>query len=406
MVVQRVWNHVAMTRRGDEPVTGKGSPVARREILPLLAGYWSFGQYWGSWVILVYDFLRGHGLSQSGIGLLYMSLSIFSIITMLLVAPRLQPFAPNTNVPLSLAVLGVGTFVIAYAPGSALVAGFIVVGVGNGLVDVFMNVAAQRVEVRSGRPVLQWLHAAYALGGVTGALGAGLLRAAGGDYRIGIAATGVVMFGVAAWNARTASRERTRADRASLLSVSALKRSPMLIVPAFIVLSAFLVEGSMDTWSGLFVRSQLGASVLATAVAFAAFATAMLLGRLFAGRVLFGLGYRRTILVSGVGAAIGGLGATLTDSAVVAGISFLVLGFTLSAAAPAAFGLVAGSEEDPTNAIAAITTVGYAGFVFSPPLLGWVADTFSLRATMAVIVFATLGIVIGGLLSHDRGAGP
>jgi len=103
-----------------------------------------------------------------------MSLSISSIITMVLVAPRLQPFAPKTNVPTSLAVLGVGTFVIAYAPGSALVAGFIVVGIGNGLVDVFMNVAAQRAEVRTRRPVLQWLHAAYALGGVTGALAAGL----------------------------------------------------------------------------------------------------------------------------------------------------------------------------------------------------------------------------------------
>jgi MFS family permease len=56
--------------------------------------------------------------------------------------------------------------------------------------------------------------------------------------------------------------------------------------------------------------------------------------------------------------------------------------------------------------IAAIATVGYTGFVFSPPLLGWVADTFDLRATMAVIVLATVGIIIGGLLSADPSSGP
>ena len=66
---------------------------------------------------------------------------------------------------------------------------------------------------------------------------------------------------------------------------------------------------------------------------------------------------------------------------------------------PAAFGLVGDSGEDPTNAIAAVTTVGYTGFIWSPPLLGWIAQSFSLRAAMSVIVIATLGIIGGGLLA-------
>ncbi len=375
---------------------------ARREIAPLLAGYWSFGQYWGVWVILVLDFLRHHALTQSGIGIQYTFLSSFSILAMVLLAPRLQPFALASTVPLALGLLGVGAFATAFAPTTFLIIGFIVVGAGNGLVDVFLNVAAQRAEARTNRPVLQWLHASYAAGGITGALGAGALRTAHIDYRIAIMLTGVALFATAVWNARTASAERTPIAVATKLSISALKRSPVLIVPAFVVLSAFLVEGSMDTWSGLYVRSELGASVLATAVAFSAFSAALMLGRLFAGRVLFGLGYRKTILVAGFGSAAGALVATITSSTVVAGGAFLALGFTIAAAAPAAFGLVNRSEEDPTTAIAAVTTVGYTGFVFSPPLLGWVADTINLRATMAVISVATLGIVLGGFLSKDE----
>ena len=63
---------------------------------------------------------------------------------------------------------------MAVQPSSAIFVGFILVGMGNGLIDVYLNVAAQRVEIRSGKPVLQWMHACYALGGITGAAVAGL----------------------------------------------------------------------------------------------------------------------------------------------------------------------------------------------------------------------------------------
>jgi hypothetical protein len=75
--------------------------------------------------------------------------------------------------------LGVGAFAMAVLPTGLLWIAFILVGAGNGLIDVFMNVEAQRVEVATGRPVLQWLHASYAAGGVTGAVVAGAIVAAG-----------------------------------------------------------------------------------------------------------------------------------------------------------------------------------------------------------------------------------
>lgn len=55
-----------------------------------------------------------------------------------------------------------------------------------------------------------------------------------------------------------------------------------------------------------------------------------------------------------------------------------------------------------TSAIAAVTTVGYTVFIWSPPLLGYVAQTVDLRAAIAVIVIATLGIIAAGLLARRR----
>jgi MFS family permease len=371
--------------------------TAHRATLPLLAGYLAFGQYWGVWVILVFEFQRFHGLTESRLGFLYTLLSLTAVAVMLVVAPRLQRLPLSTTVPASLLVLAVGSLVIAFQPTQLIVLGFVLVGAGNGLIDVYMNVAAQRVEVARRRPVLQWLHASYALGGVSGAAVAGLVLAAGADFRWGLAYAGVVLAAGAAWTARTAPPERSPEGAQAVFSVSALFRTPALWVPALAVLFAFLVEGSMDTWSGLYLREELGASAGVAALAFIAFSGAIFLGRMFAGKVLFGLGPRTTIIVAGVGSLVGGLLATLTSNLAVVGAAFLILGFTISAAAPAGFGLTEDIDEDPTSAIAAVTTVGYTGFIWSPPLLGYVAQTVDLRAAMTVIVVATVGIIVAGL---------
>jgi cyanate permease len=384
------------------PADRSGSP----RILPLLAGYWSFGQYWGVWVILVFEFQRSHEIGDARLGLLYTSLSIVAVVVMLLVAPRLQPLQLRTSVTLALFTLSVASLAIGSLPGSLIALGFMLVGAGNGLIDIYLNVAAQRAEVASGKPVLQWLHASYALGGATGAAAAALVRAADLDFRWGFVYAAIALGATTIWNGATASRERGPEGTETSVSVSALFRTPALWIPALAVLFAFLVEGSMDTWSGLYLRDGLGASATTAAAAFVAFSGAIFFGRLFAGRVLFGLGARTTILVSGIGSAIAGSMAVLTSNPWVVGLAFLLLGFSISAAAPAAFGLTETIEEDPTNAIAAVTTVGYSGFIWSPPLLGWIAQTVDLRAAMAVVVVGTFGLIVVGYLAPRGARGP
>jgi MFS family permease len=380
----------------------EASRSVRRRIAPLLGGYWAFGQYWGVWVILVFEYQRDHGISASRIGVLYTGLSIVAVAVMLFVTPRMAEMRFGASVPISLATLGVAAIATALFPNPLVLVAFVLVGAGNGLIDVYVNVAAQRVEIDTRRPALQWLHASYALGGVTGAGIAGLLRTLDVDYRMGLVYAGAALLATAWWNLRQGSDHRGAADSQMVFSVAAFRRYPALWVPAATVLFAFLVEGSMDTWSGLYLREQLGASAAVAAGAFMAFSGALFLGRLFASRILFGLGPQVTILVAGVGSAIGGGIAALTHEPAVVAVAFLLMGFTISAAAPAGFSLVGDTGVDPTAGISAVSTVGYTGFVWSPPLLGWVAESISLRAAMVVIVVATFGIMATGFFARRR----
>jgi MFS family permease len=376
------------------------------QVAPLFAAYLAFGVYWGVWVVVFADFLTARRISEGEVGLYLGALAAVSIVTMTLVAPRLQGLPLSRTVSTGLVCMGLAALGIAFGPGAGLLsAAFVLLGLGNAFIDVFVNVGGQAAEVRNRRPVLQFLHASYNVGGIVGALGAGLLHVAGISFRWQLTAAAAALLSAALWNAVSPwlRERRPGADEPGpKVSLAVFARSPVLILPAVVVLSAFMVEGSMDIWSVIYLRRTLEATAVAGGIAFAVFSLAMAVGRLVAGRLLFGLGYRSTIRLSGAGSFASGLVAALTHSTVVAGVAFLFLGFFVASAAPAAFGMIGETDEDPVLAVAGMTTVGYSGFVVGPPIMGWLAETAGLRATMLVIVVAALGVALGGLGGRRR----
>ncbi len=387
-----------------EPSSAAVERASSGRAAPLFAAYSAYGAYWGVWAVVFADYLRANRLSEGAAGLQFGALAITSILTMTLVSPRLQGLPLSVTIPLGLVFLGTGAMMIGSTSRPVLYPAFVVLGVGNGLLDVFVNVGGQAVEARRGRPVLQFLHASYNLGGIVGAVGAGALHAAGAPYRSTLALSAVaygsaaVWAGLSPWLRRQPKPEATEAK----VSVGVFRRSPLLLLPAIVVMSAFAVEGSMDVWSVIFLRRTLGATALTGGLAFAAYSAAMAFGRMTAGRLLFGIGYRATLRVAGFGSLTAGLAASLTTSTLVAAIAFLFLGFFIASAAPAAFGMVSESDEDPALAIAAMTTVGYSGFVVFPPIMGWLAGTAGLRATMVLLVLLSLGVVVGGAVGRGE----
>lgn len=368
----------------------------------LAAAYGSFGYFWGSWVVIFGAFLSAHGLTPGAGSWRFVALSVTAIVAMMAVAPRLEPARRGVAIGIALVFHAAGSLLIAVASTPLLVVAFGVTGVGTGLVDVFVNAAGQEIEARTGDPVLQRVHGAYGVGGALGAIASGVALDAGMSWRSVLAAAALVQAAAALWSLRSSGLER-RPDASLVgarLSLTAFVRWPYLLMPAAVVLAAFFVEGSMDVWSVIYLHRTLGASELAGGGAFAAFALATAVGRLFAARILFGMGYRKTIFLSGLGSAVAGAVAVTTSHPLVAAAAFLVLGFCISSAAPAAFGLAGRTGSGAGLAIAAMTTVGYTGFVAGPPVLGWLADQAGLRTTMTALMGATLVIAVTGFLGR------
>lgn len=375
-------------------------------VLPLATTYLGFGLFWGTWSVVYLEFVGSRSFSNSRMSLYLLTLTVVSVVTMVLVAPKIVHLVPAHSLPTAVACYGVGIALMPFVPDDGLFLAFGIAGLGTGMIDVLVNQTGHRLEAATERPVLQMVHMSYSLGAVIGALvSAGLLVGMGeGAFRVALllAALGQIPALVTCFTSPVL-RERGHVDPAGeRISLVAFVRHPALLATGLIVLSAFFVEGSLDVWAVTYLRASLDASVVGGALGFAAFGLATAVGRGFAARILFGMGYKRTILFSGIGSAAAGIMIILAPTAGVAAIAYLILGFCLASAGPAAFGSIEGRGAEAGVMIAAVTTMGYTGFVIGPPVMGKLADDFGIRATMIVITLATFGILLGGFLSRVR----
>jgi len=156
----------------------------------------------------------------------------------------------------------------------------------------------------------------------------------------------------------------------------------------------------MGDWSAVFMRQVIGTSEAVAALAFSAFSTAMVIGRLSGDWLTRHFGAVALARGGGALAALG-LGVTLLSSNPFSALSgFVLVGLGYCTLFPLVFsaaGRIPGVH--PGIGLASVATLGYLGFLVGPPVIGLVADATSLRVSFGFIAFLALLIaLLAGLL--------
>jgi fucose permease len=160
-----------------------------------------------------------------------------------------------------------------------------------------------------------------------------------------------------------------------------------------IAFCALLAEGAMGDWSALYLHGSLGTSAGLAAAGYAAFSLAMAGGRMVGDRLASRIGPTQLLRLGGAVVALG-LGAGLVAGDVPAALlGFACTGAGLSAVFPIALSLAGRRATAAGPAIAAVSSLGYLGFLAGPPLIGFVAGASSLRLALAAVV------LLGGLIA-------
>ena len=272
---------------------------------------------------------------------------------------------------------------------SILVGIALLLGAFNGLMDVPMNAHATIVERGWGAAIMSSFHAAWSCGGLAGACMAGLLIAGGTPTPWLFMIAGAIILAIVA----AAGPQIAMAEDAPTEGSTFAWPERRLIGLCCIALFGMLMEGAMTDWSAVYLTSVIDLSPALAAGGYAAYASAMLLGRFF-GDYAVRMAGRTQIIMLGAGiAAAGTLLAVAFTSLFPAIAGFCLIGLGLSNMVPAVFSASAAMGSSPAVGISMAATIGYAGFLLGPPLIGTVASFAGLRIGFALLVMVLLVIV-------------
>jgi MFS family permease len=350
----------------------------------------AFGVAWGAWQAILPDLAGRFELSSGPLGVMLTAGFAVSLPAMLLTGRLLDRIGPGPGIATTAAIMAAGLAVVGtLASVPVLVIGIVLFVVGSGAFDVAINGAGMGHATWSRPARLTLLHACFSGGGMAGALAAGAVLGSG------VAFTAIYP-GLAVLLAATAvvALQLPRADAAPRGGVPRAIAAAMVPLAGLAAL-AFLAEGSMETWSAIYLRDVLGAAAFVGALGPAAFHAAMLVGRLIGAGVAGSLGAPATLLVSGGMTVLGMAVALVVPVAAVAIAGMAVAALGASFVVPVVVSL-AGRRAGAFAGRAAswVLSLGYAGFLVGPSLVGVLGEIAGLRIGLAVIPLAAMAIVL------------
>jgi hypothetical protein len=263
-------------------------------------------------------------------------------------------------------------------------------GITSGVMDVAMNANASDVERRWGRPLMSSFHAAFSLGGASGAVLGGWLGERGIapghalGHAMGLLGPALISSLLVAIAVPFLMREGHGFHGAGFAAPS--RRLAPLAALTFVLMAT---EGSVGDWSGTYL-ARSGVNVGATAAGYAAFSLLMITGRLVGDGIVGAAGPRATIgfgaLIAAAGLAISAAGPGLAGGV----IGFGLVGAGLANAVPVLFSVAGRTGSSPALGVASAATAGYAGLLIGPVIIGAVASAVGLRSTIVMLAGVAL----------------
>jgi len=382
-----------------------------------------------TWVARIPETRDRLGASTAELGLVLLAPGIGSLLSMPFSGRWCRRFGSRTVVAATTVAASVALVLLAVV--STLVGlglTLFVWGMFYGSWDVAMNVHGSAVEQRAGREWMPRYHACWSVGGIVGATLGALAAALDTPLILHFAAIAVACVtlvgfalrsfiedreAVEGWDSRgdegtphrpapvpgppVGERSRSPESGGGVVHSPQAHRRPRvltgrLLVVGVVTLCATTLEGAAADWLALFLTDERGATASLAAFGYAVFAVAMAAGRFSGTAVAERLGRDGAVraggLVSFAGVLLTVVGPGLVTSYV--GAALWALGVCL--VFPAAVSAGGEAPYRPADAIAAVTTIGYGGFLLGPPLIGLLADRVGLGRALLVLLALAGGV--------------
>ncbi len=359
-------------------------------------------------------------------------IGIGSIVAMPFAGRLVQQFSTRAVCRVAAVLALAGWSAVPLAHSVPELAGILLVtGAGVGVWDVSMNVQGTLVEQHTSRVFMPLWHGLFSVGAVVGALVGAAAARAGMDIGVQLPALAAVLLIVtligcgrflpdaglhgpgeptsraAAGVGRPAgepaqpSAVSAQADRTpdAVMQEASLQRRVIRQIPitrvelllGLITLATALGEGAANDWLALALVDSRGAPAAIGALTYAGFNLTMAIGRFAGGPLIARHGRVAALRAGGLVACGGVLVLCLVPGTVAALIGAAGWGLGLAVVFPSAMSAAGEVPGRGGRAVATVSTIGYGGFLFGAPLIGFLAHLMPLlHALLTVAAFALL----------------
>lgn len=262
----------------------------------------------------------------------------------------------------------------------------IICGAFVAVVEVAINLEADRVEHALGSRIMNRSHAFWSIGFFSAAVVGALFS----QFKVMLEIHFLLVCGIAFLISKiifedyiVASPRHTNVTRIKKFS---LPTGPIFVMVLF-TMSAMLVEGASIDWSVIFMREIHSASPLISGFSLAMAAFSQALVRFFGDNLLNKFG---PILISVASLFFMFLGIfliVLSNSSTLAIFGFLFLGAGSAVIFPMAISIAASRSDRPAETnVASLTQFAFGMFLLGPPILGFVGEAYSLRWSFSLCI--------------------
>jgi MFS family permease len=265
--------------------------------------------------------------------------------------------------------------------------------------DISMNAHAIAVEHRYKARFMSTFHAIFSIGGLVGALLAGVLA----QFEVSLIAHSIAVGSVVAlfalllrnwWLPAAVDIHPIEEGKKKI------KKPRIFLILGILGFCGQVGEGAAGDWGGILARDEFGASPFLSSMPYVVFSATMVIGRLFGDRITTKYPAGRVLSAGGLISG-GGLIAGLLIGGIYGQIfGWLTLGAGLSILIPILFsesGRIAkeqyAGEIAPSEGVAMVSGVAYFGFMAGPPIIGFLSGVIDLR--WAMLFPGILALILG-----------
>lgn len=355
----------------------------------------------GTWAIYIPTVKESLAInnSQLGIAIFFLSLGVFSIFPFASTIINKIGVGKTTwyGVICSSAAAMLPLLVPSYY---SLMAALFIFGATNGFTDISMNTLVTEIEKKDGVKFMSASHGFFSLGGVLAGLGSFLIGPLGNPVlHMSMAVLLVLVINFMFYKKFVTVLAAPIVKEP--FSLGLFKPLLLLGIISFVAMGS---EGAIVDWSGLYLKEVSLAPEALWGVGFLGFQITMTLGRFLGDGISGVMGSVKMVALGTLLAVVGYL-LVLTSNTYLAIIGFAICGLGFSVMVPEIF-RIGGNVKgvDSSQGVAFIAGTGYAGFLCAPPILGFLAENYSLKLCFMVLLGVALLILIATFGLKKRAA--